>query len=114
MCVSWTVFQVTLVVIRSSSTVTCLETLRVTSCFSVTILLTVMFVNMIGAAVTTGMEAEGLTVQQFNESAGGQVVFHLHVHLLPRWEGIALKPPGTMGDHAEIAAHAAKIRAART
>ena len=69
-------------------------------------------VQKVGAAVKKGMEAEGLTVQQFNESAGGQVVFHLHVHLLPRWESIALKPPGTMGDMAEIAAHAAKIRAA--
>lgn len=68
-------------------------------------------VQKVGAAVMKGMEAEGLTMQQFNESAGGQVVFHLHVHLLPRWEGIALKPPGTMGDMAEIAAHAAKIRA---
>src|SRR5581483_1319211 len=28
--------------------------------------------------------AQGVTVQQFNEGAGGQVVFHLHVHVIPR------------------------------
>ena len=40
-------------------------------------------------------DAEGLTVQQFNETAGGQVVFHLHVHVIPRFAGIALKPPAS-------------------
>lgn len=39
--------------------------------------------------------ADGVTVQQFNESAGGQVVFHLHVHVIPRKAGIALKPPAS-------------------
>ena len=38
------------------------------------------------------MNADGLTIQQFNESAGGQVVFHIHVHVLPRWDGVALRP----------------------
>src|SRR3982751_5675215 len=43
--------------------------------------------------------ADGLTIQQFNERAGGQVVFHLHVHILPRWEGIPLRPhTGQMAD----------------
>src|SRR5205807_4414740 len=37
--------------------------------------------------------ADGITVQQFNEPAGGQVVFHLHVHMMPRKNGVALKPP---------------------
>ena len=53
-------------------------------------------VQKIARAVKKGLNAEGLTLQQFNESAGGQVVFHLHFHILPRWEGVALKPPGTM------------------
>ena len=35
--------------------------------------------------------ADGVTVQQFNEPAGGQVVFHLHVHIIPRFEGVALQ-----------------------
>jgi histidine triad (HIT) family protein len=67
-------------------------------------------VQKIAGAVVRAMNADGLTVQQFNEPAGGQVVFHLHVHLLPRWEGVALRPPGTMGDRARIEENAEKIR----
>src|SRR6201995_3639976 len=37
--------------------------------------------------------ADGVTVQQFNEQAGGQVVFHLHVHVIPRRNGVPMKPP---------------------
>ena len=40
-------------------------------------------------------KADGVTMQQFSEPAGGQVVFHLHVHIMPRHEGVALKPPAT-------------------
>jgi histidine triad (HIT) family protein len=69
-------------------------------------------VQIVAAAAVKGMDAEGLTLQQFNETAGGQIVFHLHFHVLPRWTGVALRPPGTMGDRAAIAANAEKIRAA--
>src|SRR5206468_10615388 len=40
--------------------------------------------------------ADGITVQQFNEAAGGQVVFHLHIHVIPRRDGVALKPPASV------------------
>src|SRR5258706_3118709 len=40
--------------------------------------------------------ADGVTIQQFNESAGGQVVFHLHVHIIPRKIGVAIKPPASV------------------
>lgn len=46
----------------------------------------------IACAVRTALDAEGVTIQQFNEPAGGQVVFHLHFHILPRWTGVALRP----------------------
>jgi histidine triad (HIT) family protein len=69
-------------------------------------------VQRVAAGVLRGMGAEGLTLQQFNEAAGGQVVFHLHVHILPRWSGVALRPPGKMADPEVLAAHLAKITAA--
>jgi histidine triad (HIT) family protein len=57
--------------------------------------------------------ADGVTVQQFNENAGGQVVFHLHVHVIPRKEGIALKPPATVKEAPEVLAQqAARLAAA--
>jgi histidine triad (HIT) family protein len=57
--------------------------------------------------------AQGVTVQQFNESAGGQVVFHLHVHVIPRKDGEAMKPPATFKETPEnLAAHAEKLKAA--
>jgi histidine triad (HIT) family protein len=46
--------------------------------------------------------ADGVTIQQFNESAGGQVVFHLHVHVIPRKDGIALKPPASVKEAPEV------------
>ena len=64
-------------------------------------------------AVVKAFGADGVTVQQFNEEAGGQVVFHLHVHVIPRFAGVKLKPhTGQMEDQAVLAANAQKIRAA--
>jgi histidine triad (HIT) family protein len=64
-------------------------------------------------AVMKAFGAEGVTIQQFNEPAGGQVVFHLHVHVIPRFDGVSLKPhTGQMEDKDVLAANAAKIRAA--
>ena len=57
--------------------------------------------------------ADGITVQQFNESAGGQVVFHLHVHVIPRRDGVQLKPPAShKEDAAVLSDHALKLAAA--
>ena len=70
-------------------------------------------VQKVSRAAVKGLGADGLTIQQFNEPAGGQVVFHMHVHILPRWNGIALRPhTGEMAPKDVVAANAEKIRAA--
>lgn len=69
-------------------------------------------VQKLSHAVMKAFDAEGVTLQQFNEAVGGQEVFHLHVHVLPRHEGVRLRAPGQMGDMEAIAGHAEKIRAA--
>ena len=72
-------------------------------------------VQTVAIAVKTAFDADGLTIQQFSESAGGQVVFHLHVHVIPRWDGIKLRPhTGEMAANDLLAAHAARIRTALT
>jgi len=56
--------------------------------------------------------ADGVTLQQFNESAGGQVVFHLHVHVIPRKSGIPMKPPAAEKEKPDTLAEQAKKLAA--
>ena len=69
--------------------------------------------QVLARAAKQAFGADGVTVQQFNEGAGGQVVFHLHVHVIPRFEGVPLKPhTGQMEKPEVLAAHAAKIRQA--
>lgn len=70
-------------------------------------------VQAVARAVKAAFAADGLTLFQFNEPAGGQTVFHLHVHIIPRREGVPLKRhEGGMADDAVLAGHAARIRAA--
>nr|WP_321444257.1 HIT family protein [uncultured Cohaesibacter sp.] len=67
----------------------------------------------IARAQMVAFEADGVTVQQFNESAGGQVIFHLHVHVIPRKEGVSLKPhTGEMADGEQLAGFAEQLRKA--
>ena len=69
-------------------------------------------VQKVSRAVMQAFDAPGVTLQQFNEAAGGQEVFHLHVHVLPRHPGQRLRPPGVMADRDVIEANAERIRAA--
>jgi histidine triad (HIT) family protein len=69
-------------------------------------------VQVVARAAKAALRADGMTIQQFNESAGGQVVFHLHVHVIPRFQGMPLRPhTGEMENPEVLAAHAERIRA---
>ncbi len=69
-------------------------------------------VQKVARAVMRAFDADGVTIQQFNEPAGGQVVFHTHVHVIPRFDGVPLKAPsGKMADPEKLADQAFKIRA---
>lgn len=68
-------------------------------------------VQKVARAAKAAFGAEGVLIQQFNEAAAGQTVFHLHFHVLPRLEGVALRPhSGKMADHTLLAKHAEMIR----
>ena len=70
-------------------------------------------VQKVSRAVKLAFDADGVTINQFNEAPAGQSVFHLHFHIIPRHDGVPLKPhSGTMADTAVLAANAAKIRTA--
>ena len=69
----------------------------------------------VAAAAMKAFGAGGITLQQFNEPAGGQIVFHLHFHVLPRMEGVSLGPPASKMEKPEaLAANAERIRKALT
>lgn len=69
--------------------------------------------QMLARAAMRAFAAEGVTVQQFNEAAGGQVIFHTHVHVIPRFDGVELRPhTGEMADEKLLAAQADRIREA--
>jgi histidine triad (HIT) family protein len=63
----------------------------------------------IAIAGVKAFSADGVTIQQFNESAGGQVVFHLHVHVIPRKTGVTMKPPASEKEKPEALASHAKL-----
>lgn len=57
------------------------------------------------------LNADGITMQQFNETAGGQIVFHLHMHVIPRFENIKMRPhSGEMADADILKTLASKLR----
>lgn len=70
-------------------------------------------VQKLAVAAQEAFEADGVYVAQFNEPAAGQTVFHLHFHVIPRHDGLPLKPHvGGMENIDVLKANAAKIIAA--
>jgi histidine triad (HIT) family protein len=64
----------------------------------------------IAVAAVKAFDAEGIIVQQFSEAASGQVVFHLHMHVMPMRMEMELLPPQTRKEDAKVLEdHAARM-----
>ncbi len=69
--------------------------------------------RLIARAAMPVFNADGMMIVQFSEPASGQEVYHLHMHVIPRFDGVALLPPATVkADMAVLAEQAAKLAAA--
>jgi histidine triad (HIT) family protein len=70
-------------------------------------------VQLIARAVRGALAPDGITITQFNGATAGQSVFHIHFHIVPRYEGEALRGHGGGGqaDAAELESLAARIAA---
>ncbi len=70
-------------------------------------------VQRVARAVRAALTPDGITITQFNGAAAGQTVFHLHVHIIPRWETAPLgrHGEGGMADPVELKALAGQIAA---
>ena len=69
-------------------------------------------VQRIGRAAVAALGADGLTLMQFSEAPAGQTVFHLHFHLLPRRDGVPMRPhEGAVAEPDALEALADRIRA---
>jgi len=68
-------------------------------------------VHKLAPMVCEAMRADGFVLQQFNEAAAGQVVFHIHFHIVPRYLDVPLKhAPSAMEQEGLLSANAEKIR----
>ncbi len=70
--------------------------------------------QMIAGAVKSGLKPDGIQIMQFNGAPAGQTVFHLHFHIIPRYEGQSPSnhASGKMADMSELEALAAQIKTA--
>jgi histidine triad (HIT) family protein len=73
----------------------------------------ILGVQRVARAVLAALKPDGIIVAQFNGAPAGQTVYHLHFHIIPRWQGDAIRghAQGTMADAADLAALAKQIAA---
>jgi histidine triad (HIT) family protein len=73
----------------------------------------ILGVQRVARAVRAALKPDGIVITQFNGAASGQTVYHLHVHIIPRWEGVPLgrHASGGMADPAELKVLAEQIAA---
>ena len=70
-------------------------------------------VQKLAAAVRDGMSADGIMINQFNGPVAGQTVFHFHMHIVPRYQGVPLRRhTGDMENIDVLEKQAEKISAA--
>jgi histidine triad (HIT) family protein len=62
-------------------------------------------VQRVAKAVRSALNPDGIMISQFNGAVSGQTVYHLHFHIIPRWEGVPL------GRHAEGMADVEELKA---
>ena len=74
---------------------------------------TILVTQRVARAVKRAFDAPGVMIAQLNGAGAGQTVFHIHFHVIPRYEGIDLRFHARgMADPQVLATHAARIRAA--
>ena len=67
----------------------------------------------VAKAVDKALSPDGILLKQYNRAAAGQSVFHVHFHIVPRWEGVPMAPHGkVVVEAAKLEPIAAKIRSA--
>ena len=73
----------------------------------------ILGVQRVTKAVRAALQPDGIMVAQLNGAPSGQTVYHLHFHVIPRWEGDTIRghATGAMADPAELAALAKQIAA---
>ena len=70
-------------------------------------------VQRVARAVDVGLAPDGIQLKQYNRAPAGQSIFHVHFHVVPRWEGVDLAPHGKARVQAAVLEPvAAKIRSA--
>lgn len=70
-------------------------------------------VQRVARAIDAALKPDGILLKQYNREAAGQSVFHVHFHILPRWDGVAVAPHGkAMVGADRLEPIAAKIRSA--